>query len=92
MVVGDGQGEDVEGVDGDYVEGEEVDLGWGVGGAVVVDAAAVGVFFAALEGAFDLDAEEVAVVVPSVAVRSFRAGQDEVVGGVVSAGLGQDQA
>ena len=50
------------------------------------------------DGAFDLDAEEVA---PSVAVRSLgagslfgtrslRAGYQEVVGGAVSAGLGQD--
>lgn len=71
LVVGGGEGEDVEGVGGDYVGGEEVDLGGGVGRAVVVDAAAVGIFLAALEGAFDLDAEEVA---PSVAVRSLRAG------------------
>jgi hypothetical protein len=56
----------------------------------VVEAAAVGVFLAALESAFDLDAEEVAVVVPSVAVRSLRAGYNEVVGGIVSAGLGED--
>jgi len=86
--VGGGEGEDVEDVGGDDVGGEEVDLGGSVGGAVVVEAAAVGVFLAALEGAFDLDAEEVAVVVPSVAVRSLRAGYNEVVGGVVSAGLG----
>ena len=44
------------------------------------------------DGAFDLHAEEVAVVVPSVAGRSLRAGYDKVVGGAVSAGLGQDQA
>jgi len=76
LAVSGGQGEDVEGVGGDYVDGEEVDLGGGVGDAVVVEAAAVGVFLAALEGAFDLDAEEVALVVDY-----------EVVGGVVSVGL-----
>ena len=62
-MVGGGQGEDVEGVGWDYICGEEVDLVGGVGRAVVVDDAAVGVFFAALEGAFYLDAEEVAMVV-----------------------------
>jgi hypothetical protein len=56
----------------------------------VVDAAAVGVFLAFEERAFDLDAEEVAVVVPAVAVRSLRAGYEEVIGGAVSAGLGED--
>src|SRR5580700_3947233 len=69
LVVGGGEGEDVEGIGGDYVGGEEVDLVGGVGDAVVVEVAFEGV--AAVEdGAFDLDAEEVAVVVPSVAVRS----------------------
>ena len=87
MVVGGGQGEDVEDVWGDYVGGEEVDFVWGVGGAVVVEVAFVGVS-AMEDGAFDLDAEEVAMVVPSVAVCSLRAGYDEVVGGAVSAGLG----
>jgi hypothetical protein len=57
----------------------------------VVEVAFVGVS-AMEDGAFDLDAEEVALVVPSVAVRSLRAGYYEVVGGVVSAGLGEDQA
>jgi hypothetical protein len=90
LVVGGGEGEDVEGVGGDYVGGEEVDLVGGVGDAVVVDAAAVGVFLAFEERAFDLDAEEVAVVVPAVAVRSLRAGYEEVIGGAVSAGLGED--
>jgi len=101
LVVCSRQGEDVEGVGGDYVGGEEVDLGWGVGDAVVVEVAFVGI--AAVEdGAFDLDAEEVA---PSVAVRSlragslvgnrvgnssFRAGYEEVVGCAVAAGTGQD--
>jgi len=87
--VGGGEGEDVEGVGGDDVGGEEVDLGGGVGDAVVVEVAFVGV--AAVEdGAFDLDAEEVSVAVPSAAVRSLRAGYDEVVGGAVAAGLGED--
>ena len=36
LVVGGAQGEDVEDVWGDYVGGEEVDLGGGVGDAVVV--------------------------------------------------------
>jgi len=68
--VGGGEGEDVEDVGGDDVGGEEIDLGGGVGGAVVVEVAFIRV--AALEdGAFDLDAEEVA---PSVAIRSLRAG------------------
>ena len=99
LVVGGGEGQDVEDVWGDYVGGEEVDLGGGVGGAVVVEVTFVGL--AAMEdGAFYLDAEEVA---PSVAVRSLRAGSlvgdsslragyQEVVGGAVSARLGQDQA
>ena len=88
LVVGRGQGENVEDVRGDYVGGEEVDLGWGVGDAVVVEVAFVGVA-AVVDGAFDLDAEEVA---PSVAIRSLRAGSlagnsflragyEEVVGG-----------
>jgi hypothetical protein len=67
LVVCRGQGEDVEDVGGNHVDGEEVDLVGGVGDAVVVEVAFVGV--AAVEdGAFDLDAEEVALVVPSVAV------------------------
>ena len=68
LVVGGGEGEDVEGVGGDVVD------------AVVVEVAFVGVS-AMEDGAFDLDAEEVALVV-----------YGEVVGGVVSAGLGEDQA
>jgi hypothetical protein len=80
LVVGGGQREDVEDVGGDYVGGEEVDLVGGVGRAVVVEVAFVGV--AAVEdGAFDLDAEEVALVVDY-----------EVVGGVVPVGLGEDEA
>ena len=76
LVVGGGEGEDVEGVGGDYVGGEEVDLGWGVGDAVVVEVAFVGVS-AMEDGAFDLDAEEVAVVFDG-----------EVVAGHVFPGLG----
>ncbi len=79
--VGGGEGEDVPGVGGDYVGGEEVDFVGGVGDAVVVEAAAVGIFFAALEGAFDLDAKEVAAVIDG-----------DVVGGVVSPGAGEDEA
>jgi len=89
--VGGGEGEDVEDVGGDDVGGEEVDLGGAVGGAVVVEVAFVGV--AALEdGAFHLYAQKVSVVVPSVAVCSLRAGDDEVVGGAVSAGAGEDES
>jgi len=79
--VGGGEGEDVPDVGGDDVGGEEVDLGRGVGGAVVVEAAAVGIFLAALESALDLDTEEVAEVVDG-----------EVVGGIVSAGAGEYEA
>ena len=80
LVVGGGEGQDVEDVGGDYVGGEEVDLVGGVGRAVVVEVAFVGV--AAVEdGAFDLDSEEMAAVVDY-----------EVVGGGVSVGLGEDQA
>ena len=108
--VGGGEGEDVEDVGGDDICGEEVDLVGGVGRAVVVEVAFVGV--AALEDcAFHLHAEEVA---PSVAVRSLRAGSfpgnrslragslvgncclragdDEVVGGAVVAGAGEDES
>ncbi len=73
LVVGGGEGEDVEGVGGDDVGGEEVDFGGGVGDAVVVEVAFVGVA-AVVDRTFYLHAEEVAVVVPSVAVRSLRAG------------------
>ncbi len=79
--VGGGEGEDVPDVGGDDVSGEEVDLRGSVGRAIVVEAAAVGLLLAALQGAFDLDAEEVAEVVDG-----------EVVGGVVAAGLGKDES
>ena len=67
-MVGDGlDGDDVPGVGGDYVGGDEVDLGGGVGDSVGGDAAAVGVP-AFLAGAFDLDAAEAGAEFPSVAV------------------------
>jgi hypothetical protein len=78
--VGGGEGEDVEGVGRDDVCGEEVDLVGSVGDAVVVEVTFVRI--AAVEhGALDLDAEEVAEVVDG-----------EVVGGTVSAGLGEDES
>ena len=80
LVVGGGEGEDVEGVGGDDVGGEEVDLVEGVGRAVVVEVTFVGVA-AVVDGAFHLDAEEVAVVVDG-----------EVVGGAIAAGLGEDES
>jgi hypothetical protein len=102
LVVGGGEGEDVEGVGGDYISRKEVDFGGGVGDAVVVEVAFVGVA-AVVDGALHLNAEEVAVVVPSVAVRSLRAGPwvaagyvragyQEVVGGAVAAGAGEDES
>ena len=42
LVVGGGEREEVEGVGGDDVGGEEVDFGGGVGDAVVVEVAFVG--------------------------------------------------
>ena len=78
--VGGGEEEDVEGVGGDDVGGEEVDLGGGVGDAVVVEVAFVRVA-AVVYGAFHLNAEEVSVVVDG-----------EVVGGGVSPGLGDADA
>jgi len=80
LVVGGLEGEDVPGVGGDYVGGEEVDLVGAVGDSVGVEVAFVGA--AAVEdGAFDLDAGEVAVVF-----------EGEVEGGHVSPGLGDDEA
>ena len=76
-MVGDGlDREDVPGIGGDYVGGDEVDVARGVGESVGIEVAFVGV--AAVEdGAFDLDAAEAAAVVG-----------DEVVGGGVSPRLG----
>jgi hypothetical protein len=91
-LVGDGlDGEDVPGVGGDYVGGDEIDLVGAVGDSVGGDAAAVGVP-ALLLGAFDpfggcalsgqaLDAAEAAAVVGG-----------EVVGRGVSPGLGDAEA
>jgi hypothetical protein len=76
LAVGGGQGEDVPGVGGDYVGGDEVDAGGGVGDFVGGDVAFVRVA-ALVQRAFDLDADEVSVVVDG-----------EVVGGAVAAGLG----
>ena len=70
-MVGGGQWEDVPGVGGDYVGGDEVDAGGGVGDSVGGDVAFVGVA-ALVQRAFDLDADEVSVVVDG-----------EVVGGSV---------
>jgi len=78
--VSGGERENVEGVGGDDVGGEEVDLGGGVGDAVVVEVAFVRVA-AVVDGAFDLDAEEAAVMVDG-----------EIVGGAVSAGAGEDES
>ena len=79
-MVGGGQGEDVPGVGGDDVGGDEVDAGGGVGDSVGGDVAFVGVS-ALVQRAFDLDAEEVAVMVDG-----------EVVGGAVAAGAGEDES
>ena len=74
------EGEDVPGVGGDDVGGEEVDLVGAVGESVGIEVAFVGV--AALEdGAFDLDADEVSAVC-----------EGEIERGHVSPGLGDDEA
>ena len=80
MAVGGGEGEDIPGVGGDYVGGYEVDFVGGVGLAVGVEVAFVGVS-AFVGGAFDLDAEEASVVVDG-----------EVVGGGVSPGLAEAES
>ena len=67
LVVGGADGEDVPGVDGDDEGGEEVELVWGVDDVAGADGAGVGVA-ALVDGALYLNAEEVALVVPSVAV------------------------
>jgi len=75
LAVGGFDGEDVPGIGGDYVGGDEVDVAGRVGDSVGVEVAFVGV--AAVEdGAFDLDAAEAAAVVG-----------DEVVGCGVSPGF-----
>jgi len=80
LAVGGLDGEDVPGVGGDYVGGDEVDLVGAVGNVVGADGTDVGVVTLA-GGAFDLDAEEVS-----------GAFDGEVVGGVVSPGLGDAEA
>jgi hypothetical protein len=79
-VVGGFDGEDVPGVGGDDVGGEEVDLVGAIGDSVGVEVAFVGV--AAVEdGAFYLDADEEAAVE-----------EGEIEGGGVSPRLGDDEA
>ena len=80
LVVGSSEGEDVPGVGGDYIRGDEVDLVGAVRDVIGCDAADVGVF-AFADGAFDLDAAEASAVVSC-----------EVVGGIVSPGLGDAEA
>jgi hypothetical protein len=80
LAVGGLDGEDVPGVDGDYVGGDEVDLVGAVGDVVGADGADVGVVSFA-GGALHLDAEEVS-----------GAFDGEVVGGVVSPGLGDAES
>src|SRR5579863_4019886 len=76
LVVGGLDGEDVPGVGGDYVGGEEVQLVGGVEDVAGADGADIGVA-ALVDGALDLDAEEVALVIGGY-----------VVGGGFSPGLG----
>jgi len=80
LVVGGGEGEDVEDVGGDDVGGEEIDLVGSVEVVVGGEAACVGVV-AFVESAFDLHAEEAGAAAPSVAGRSLRA--DSLVGGPI---------
>jgi len=73
-------GEDVPGVGGDDVGGDEIELVGLVGDVAGADGADIGMLALVL-GAFDLDAEEVS------------GGFDgEVVGGVVSPGLGDAES
>jgi hypothetical protein len=80
LVVGGADGEDIPGVGGDDVGGEEVELVGGVDDVAGADGADVGPA-ALIDGAFDLDAAEEAVVV----------GGDVVRGGF-SPGLGDAEA
>jgi len=68
--------EDVPGVGGDDVGGDEIDVGGGVGVSVGVEVAFVGVA-ATAEGGLDLDAVEVSAMLDG-----------KVVGSVISPGLG----
>jgi hypothetical protein len=80
LVVGGADGEDVPGVGGDDEGGEEVELVGAVDYVAGADGADVGVA-ALVDGAFDLHAEEVAVMVGG-----------DVVGGGFSPGLGDAEA
>jgi hypothetical protein len=80
LVVGGADGEDVPGVGGDDEGGEEVELVGAVDDVAGADGADVGVV-ALVEGAFDLDAAEGAVVVGG-----------DVVGRGFSPGLGDAEA
>jgi hypothetical protein len=73
-------GDDVPGVGGNYVGGDEVETGAGVGRAVGSDVAFIRMS-ALVAGAFDLDAEEASVVFDG-----------EIVGRHVSPGLGDAEA
>ena len=80
LVVGGFDGEDVPGVGGNYVCGEEVDLVGSVGDVVGADGTDVGVV-ALADGALDLDTAEAGAV-----------GDGEVEGGHVSPRFGDDEA
>ncbi|MGA7503546.1 MAG: hypothetical protein WBW57_05405, partial [Candidatus Sulfotelmatobacter sp.] len=69
LVVGGADGEDIPEVGGDYVGGEEIQLVWRVDDVAGADGADVGVA-ALVEGAFDLDAAEEALVVGGYVVGS----------------------
>src|SRR5580700_787461 len=80
LVVGGADGEDVPGIDGDDQGGEEVELVRAVNDVAGADGAGVGVA-ALVDGALDLDTEEVTVVVGG-----------DVVGGGFSPGLGDAES
>jgi hypothetical protein len=80
LVVGGEDGEDVPGVGGDDVGGEEVELVGAVDDVAGADGADVGVV-ALVEGAFDLDTAEESVVVGG-----------EIVGSGFSPGLGDAES
>jgi hypothetical protein len=73
-------GDDVPGVGGNYVGGDEVETGAGIRGAVGSDVAFIRMS-ALVAGAFDLDAEEASIVFDG-----------EIVGRHVSPGLGDAEA
>ena len=80
LSVGGADGDDVPGVGGNDVGGDEVEASAGVGRAVGSDVAFIGMS-ALVAGAFDLDAEEASVVFDG-----------EIVGRHVSPGLGDAEA